>query len=250
VNKSRVGDWKLERLWNTAAVSTRDVGRRRSGAWRLGLRPEKPPSGACLTLAAPVRVIRTPVRDRLDNEVMSDAWDESRTSADEDACRRFFRTDAAACPHRAAPLTCRGRRACGCRGSNTRVDGQHRRLALHADRERFEGEDGGEGLSGRRRDADSPLLARHDHAGEVENRAAGVPIRVRGVSPLTEWPTALPTLISTKWPASPSERGIVRHAPEAWFSGRRPRRRGADRPSPLRRPAHLTTVAVDSDTCT
>jgi hypothetical protein len=41
-------------------------------------------------MAAPVRVIRRPVRDRLDNEVMRDAWDESGTSADGDACRRFF----------------------------------------------------------------------------------------------------------------------------------------------------------------
>jgi hypothetical protein len=102
--------------------------KRVGGSWR---RPEKPPSGACLTMTAPVRVIRRPARDRLDNEVACDAWDESGTSADGDACRRFFRTDppslklrragAAACPHRAAPLTCRGRRACGCRGSNTRV---------------------------------------------------------------------------------------------------------------------------------
>ena len=65
-------------------------GRGRSGARRLGLRPEKPPSGACLTMAAPVRVIRKPVRDRLDNQVIRFAWDESGTSADGDACRRFF----------------------------------------------------------------------------------------------------------------------------------------------------------------
>jgi hypothetical protein len=66
---------------------------------------------------------------------------------------------------------------------------------------------GGEGLSARRRDADSPLLARPDHAGEVENRAAGVPIRVRRVSPLTQRPTPLPTLISARRTANPSERG-------------------------------------------
>jgi hypothetical protein len=109
-------------------------------------------------MAAPVWVVRGPVRDRLDNEVIRDAWDESRTSADGDACRRFFRTDAAACPHRAVPLTCRGRRV--------RVP-----LSGHAGQ-------GGEGLSARRRDADSPLLARHAlTAGEVENRAAGVVFR-------------------------------------------------------------------------
>jgi hypothetical protein len=66
---------------------------------------------------------------------------------------------------------------------------------------------GGGGLSARRRDADSPLLARHDHAGEVENRAAGVPIRVRRVSPLAERLTRLPTLISARCTANPSERG-------------------------------------------
>jgi len=38
----------------------------------------------------------------------------------------------------------------------------------------------GEGLSARRRDADSPRLARHDHPGEVENRAAGVPSAFAG----------------------------------------------------------------------
>jgi hypothetical protein len=66
----------------------------------------------------------------------------------------------------------------------------------------------GEGLSARRRDADSPLLARDIlTAGEVENRAAGVPIRVRRVSPLAERLTPLPTLISARCTATPSERG-------------------------------------------
>ena len=70
-----------------------EVSPEREARRRIGLRPEKPPSGACLTMAAPVRVIRRPVRDRLDNEVMRGAWDESGTSADGDACRRIFRTD-------------------------------------------------------------------------------------------------------------------------------------------------------------
>jgi len=48
-----------------------------SGARRLGLRAEKRPFGACLTMAAPARVIRRAVRDRLDHEVVSGAWDES-----------------------------------------------------------------------------------------------------------------------------------------------------------------------------
>jgi hypothetical protein len=66
----------------------------------------------------------------------------------------------------------------------------------------------GEGLSARRRDADSPLLARDIiTAGEVENRAAGVPVRVRRVSPPTERPTPMPTLISARCTANPSERG-------------------------------------------
>jgi len=65
----------------------------------------------------------------------------------------------------------------------------------------------GEGLSARRRDAGSPLLARHHHAGEVENRAAGGPNRVRRVSPLTQRPTPLPTLIIAGCSANPSERG-------------------------------------------
>jgi hypothetical protein len=66
---------------------------------------------------------------------------------------------------------------------------------------------GGEGLSARRRDAASPLLARQGHADEVENRSAGVPIRGRGVSPLVQRPTRLPTLISASRTANPSERG-------------------------------------------
>jgi hypothetical protein len=65
----------------------------------------------------------------------------------------------------------------------------------------------GEGLSARRRDAGSPLLARPDHAGEVENRAAGVPLRVRRVSPLAKRPTRMPTLISARRTVNPSERG-------------------------------------------
>jgi hypothetical protein len=65
----------------------------------------------------------------------------------------------------------------------------------------------GEGLSARRRDADSPLLARHRHTGEVENHTAGVPMRVSRVSPLAERPTRMPTLIIARCTANPSERG-------------------------------------------
>jgi hypothetical protein len=88
---------------------------------------------------------------------MRGAWDESGTSADGDACRRFFRTD---------PRVMFRGSAAAC-----------------------------------------PRLARTDHAGEVENRAAGVPIRVRRVSPLTQRPIRMPTLISARRTANPSERG-------------------------------------------
>jgi hypothetical protein len=53
-----------------ARVRRQDVGGVLSVPRRLGLRPEKQPSGACLTMAAPARVIRRPVGDRLDHEVV------------------------------------------------------------------------------------------------------------------------------------------------------------------------------------
>ena len=40
--------------------------------------------------AAPARVIRRPVKDRLDNQVVCDAWDESGASTDRHACGPFF----------------------------------------------------------------------------------------------------------------------------------------------------------------
>ena len=80
-------------------------------------------------------------------------------------------------------------------------------------------------MSDSRRDAARPL--------QFENRTASVPVRVSSDSPLMERPTRRLTLISARHTAYPSERGIVRHALEVWFSGRRPRRRGADMPSPL-----------------
>ena len=89
-----------------------------------------------------------------------------------------------------------------------------------------------EGMSSLRRDAARALR-------QFENRTAGGPIRVSRDSPRTKRPTPRLTLISAKRTAHPSERGIVRHALEVWFSARRPRRRRADVPS-----AHQTLSRI------
>jgi hypothetical protein len=88
----------------------------------------------------------------------------------------------------------------------------------------------GGGMSGPRRDADSPLLPRQilRRRGSSEKCAAGVPIRRGSDSPRTKRPTRRPTLIISQRMANPSRDGIVRHATEVHFSGRRPRRRGSD----------------------
>ena len=68
-------------------------------------------------------------------------------------------------------------------------------------------------MSGLRRDAARPLR-------QLEKCTVGVPIRVRGDSPLSQRPTRGPTLIRAQRTASPSERGIVRYALEVHFAGR------------------------------
>jgi hypothetical protein len=79
---------------------------------RLGLRPERPPSGARLTMTAPAWVMRKPDWNRLGNEVVRRLGTKGRLRR-WGRLQAVFRTDAAAWPHCAAALTCRrrGRRA-------------------------------------------------------------------------------------------------------------------------------------------
>jgi hypothetical protein len=76
-------------------------GRTTSGLRHLGLRPEQRCSGECLTMAASARVVRRPDGDHQRTRVV-------RASVSKECRRRWerlrtvFRTDASACPHRAA----------------------------------------------------------------------------------------------------------------------------------------------------
>jgi hypothetical protein len=110
------------------------------------------------------------------------AWDESWACADRDACRPFFRTDVAACPHRAEGLTCLPR---SCDGAG---EATAKRVA-------------------RRRHVGSAARCGQRDQRQSRNRAAGVPIRVRRDSPRTERQTRRPTLISARRAPHPSERG-------------------------------------------
>jgi hypothetical protein len=65
-----------------------------------------------------------------------------------------------------------------------------------------------------------------------ENHAAGVQIRVGADSSLLSGPTHFRKSMVHRPSRYHSRRGIVRSAPKARFSARRPRRRGADAASP------------------
>jgi hypothetical protein len=178
--------------------------------------------------AAPARVFRSPVRDRLDSEVVRGPRDDSCASADGCAYGAVFRTDAARCPHRAAGLTWTRRRRPAGRLEPKRPDCPHRAAA-----EPCQG-------PGAMRPARCCRAGAWRRRGSSEKCTAGVPTRRGSDSPRTERPTRRPTLIISQRTAIPSRDGIVRHAPEVHFSGRRPRRRGPEvAPPPTATRSHL-----------
>lgn len=139
----------------------RPRGRGISGARRIGLRPEKCASGACLTMPPRLGFAVHLARIRVSLEVVR-ATVAKPCLGGWDRLQRTFRTDAAGWPNRAAHLTCPCRTACTSPGT---VAGTRRPRAA---RQRLA-----------RRSASAK-------AGQLVNRSASVPIGGGVVSPLTE----------------------------------------------------------------
>ena len=135
-------------------------------------------------------LIRRPVRDRLDNQVVRGAWDESGASADGDACRPFF------------DLTPRAARIAPRPWPDSAEAARRHGGAVRAGRAPKACRP-----CGAMRPARCVPAVRLAQAGAVEKRTAGGPIRGRRDSPLRQRHTRRPTLISATRTPNPSDRG-------------------------------------------